>query len=224
MKDGSCSSARISRSNGGPSGPRAGTHQWRVGLDSRRFAIVCTRQCLQFLACRVAITSRGPLSRRLQLDIQLVNEQGDAKGAASAPARTALPRLVASAAPELRMLVASAITLHARQTTTLRDLRVYAYPLSDGVGVIGAVLIAHSTAGQRGTVPDVDFDVTSQSVVQGIEAHLRSAPVSSQNNFDKLASLGHVLDAAAAQGSDRDTSPPSRRRWPSGVASTSTAM
>ena len=144
------------------------------------------------------------LSRRLQLDIQLVDEQGDPKGASSAPARTALPRLVASGAPELRMLVASAITLRARQTTTLRDLRVYAYPLNDGAGVIGAVLIAHSTAGQGGPVPDVDFDITSQSVVQGIEAHLRSAPVSSQNNFDELASLGHVLDAAAAQGSDRD--------------------
>jgi len=52
------------RESPGHANHRAHRHQWRLGLGSRRCAIICGRRSPQFPWWRIAITSRGPLTRR----------------------------------------------------------------------------------------------------------------------------------------------------------------
>ena len=146
------------------------------------------------------------LSRRLHLDVQLVDPQTHSGLAANAADQTALTHLVASRVPELRNLVTAAATRRTRQIAVVQGLRISAYPLSDRSDVVGVALVAYPVSGRRGTSEEpIGLEIAAQSIVVGIQAHLQSTPVAMRgSSFDDVALLGHVLDAMAAHGTDRE--------------------
>lgn len=146
------------------------------------------------------------MSRRLHLEVELVDAQGHSRLPANTPVQTMLGRLVASGAPDIRALVGAAVTRHTRQNAAIQGLHISAYPLSDRGDVVGVVLIAYAIAGRSAAGRDeqVDPEIAAQSILHGIHAHLQGTPASARAYVDEVASLGHVLDATAAHGSDRD--------------------
>src|SRR4030095_4525577 len=78
--------------------------------------------------------------------------------------------------------------------------------LSDSSDVVGVVLIAYPMSGRRGTGEEpIGLEIAAQSIVVGIQAHVQSTPVAMRgSSFDDVALLGHVLDAMAAHGTDRE--------------------
>jgi hypothetical protein len=146
------------------------------------------------------------LSRRLHLDVQLVDPLTHSGLSTNAADQTALARLLASRVSELRNLVTAAATRRTRQIAVVQGLRISAYPLSESSDIVGVVLIAYPMSGRRGTGEEpIGIEIAAQSIVVGIQAHLQSTPVAMRgSSFDDVALLGHVLDAMAAHGSDRE--------------------
>ena len=146
------------------------------------------------------------LSRRLHLDVQLVDPHRQSSLPANGADQTALARLAASRVPELWNLVGAAAARRNRQIAVIQGLRISAYPLNDRNDVVGVVLIAYPISGRRGAVEEpIGLEIAAQSIVLGIQAHLQAAPVAARgSSFDDVALLGHVLDATAAQGTDRE--------------------
>ena len=146
------------------------------------------------------------LSLRLHLDVQLVDPQRHSSLPANVADQTALARLVAARVPELWNLVSAAATRRTRQIAVVQGLRISAYPLSDRNDVVGIVLIAYPISGRRVAVEEpIGLEIAAQSIVLGIQAHLQAAPVVARgSSFDDLALLGHVLDATATHGTDRE--------------------
>jgi len=147
------------------------------------------------------------ISRSLHLEVQLVDTHGSSRLPAPAPSQSALARFVVSGTTEVRSLVEAAVSRRAPQTITSHNLRIFAYPLIEGDDLLGVALIARPAPGRR-TSPlqqsDVDPDVATQSILRAIQAHLHGASPAARPQFDDLASVGHVLDAAAAHGTDRE--------------------
>jgi hypothetical protein len=146
------------------------------------------------------------LSRRLHLDVQLVDPRRHSSLAINSGDQTALARLIASRVPELWNLVTAAATRRTRQIAVIQGLRISAYPLIDRNDVVGVVLIAYPVSGRRAAVEEpVGLEIATQSIVLGIQAHLQAAPVAAGGSAgDDVALLGHVLDATAAHGTDRE--------------------
>jgi hypothetical protein len=146
------------------------------------------------------------LSRRLHLDVQLVDPRRHSSLAINSGDQTALARLIASRVPELWNLVTAAATRRTRQIAVIQGLRISAYPLIDRNDVVGVVLIAYPVSGRRAAVEEpVGLEIATQSIVVGIQAHLQAAPVAAGGSAgDDVALLGHVLDATAAHGTDRE--------------------
>jgi hypothetical protein len=147
------------------------------------------------------------ISRSLHLEVQLVDTQGSSRLPATAPSQSALARFVVSATTEARSLVEAAVSRRAPQTITAHNLRIFAYPLIEGDDLLAVALIARPAPGRRASPlqqSDVDPDVATQSILRGIQAHLHGASPAARPQFDDLASVGHVLDAAAAHGTDRE--------------------
>jgi|RhiMethySRZTD1v2_1073278.scaffolds.fasta_scaffold34410_2 hypothetical protein len=166
-------------------------------IDSSRFDSLVRTRTWEWL---------DALSRRLHIDVQVVDPQTHSGLPANAADQTALARLVASPVPELRNLVTAAATRRTRQIAAVQGLRVSAYPLSDSGDVVGVVLIAYPMSGRRGTGEEpIGLEIAAQSIVVGIQAHVQSTPVAMRgSSFDDVALLGHVLDAMAAHGTDRE--------------------
>jgi hypothetical protein len=146
------------------------------------------------------------LSRRLHIDVQLVDPQRHSSLLANVADQTALARLVASRVPELRNLVSAAASRRTRQIAVVQGLRISAYPLSERNDVVGIVLIAYPVSGRRDASEEpIGLEIAAQSIVLGIQAHLQAAPATPRgSSFDDVALLGHVLDATAAHGTDRE--------------------
>jgi hypothetical protein len=172
-------------------------HSFDAFIDPSRFDALVRTRSWEWL---------DALSRRLHLEVQLVDAQGHSRLPSNAPVQTSLARLVASGASDLRTLVSAAVTLRTRQTATIEGLRISAYPLSDRGEIVGIVLIAYAMVARRSTALDeqIDPEVAAQSILHGIHAHLQGAPASARAYVDDVASLGHVLDATAAHGTDRE--------------------
>ena len=166
-------------------------------IDSSRFDTLVRTRTWEWL---------DALSRRLHLDVQLVDPQTHSGLPTNAADQTALARLLASNVPELRNLVTAAATRRTRQIAVVQGLRISAYPLSDQSDVVGVVLIAYPMSGRRGAGEEsIGLEIAAQSIVVGVQAHLQSTPVATRgSSFDDVALLGHVLDAMAAHGSDRE--------------------
>src|SRR5258705_5953514 len=147
------------------------------------------------------------ISRSLRVEVQLVDTQGNARLPATAPNQSALTRLLASGGADVRALVEAAVSRRTPQTVTAQNLGIYAYPLIDADDVLGVALIARPVSGRRAGAQEqteIDPDLAAQSILRGIQAHLHGVPPSARPQFDDLASIGHVLDAAAAHGTDRE--------------------
>jgi hypothetical protein len=146
------------------------------------------------------------LSRRLHLEVQLVDLRRHSSLAINSGDQTALARLIASRVPELWNLVSAAATRRTRQIAVIQGLRISAYPLIDRNDVVGVVLIAYPVSGRRAVVEEpVGLEIATQSIVLGIQAHLQAAPLAAGGSAgDDVALLGHVLDATAAHGTDRE--------------------
>jgi hypothetical protein len=146
------------------------------------------------------------LSRRLHLDVQLVDPHRHSSLPANVADQTALARLVASHVPELWNLATATGTRRTRQIAVIQGLRISAYPLSDRNDVVGVVLIAYPVSGRLGaSEASVGLEIAAQSIVLAIQAHLQAVPVAARgSSFDDVALLGHVLDATAAHGTDRE--------------------
>ena len=146
------------------------------------------------------------LSRRLHLDVQLVDPHRHSSLLANVADQTALARIVAARVPELWNLVSASATRRMRQIAVIQGLRISAYPLSDRSDVVGIVLIAYPISERRGAVEEpIGLEIAAQSIVFGIQAHLQAAPLTARgSSFDDVSLLGHVLDATAAHGSDRE--------------------
>src|SRR5262245_27294573 len=146
------------------------------------------------------------LSRRLHLDVQLVDPLTHSALPTSVADQTALARVVASRVPEVRNLVDAAASRRTRQIAVVQGLRISAYPLSDDAAAIGVVLIAYPASERRGNGEEpVGLEIAAQSIVLGIQAHLQATPVAVRgSSFDDVALLGHVLDSMAAHGTDRE--------------------
>jgi hypothetical protein len=167
-------------------------------IDSSRFDTLVRTRTWEWL---------DALSRRLHLDVQLVDPKTHSGLPTNAADQTALARLVSSHVPELRNLVSAAATRRTRQIAVVQGLRISAYPLSDRSDVVGVVLIAYPISGRRGGTGEepIGLEIAAQSIVLGIQAHLQSTSVASRgSSFDDVALLGHVLDAMAAHGTDRE--------------------
>jgi hypothetical protein len=165
-------------------------------VDSSRFDALVRTRTWEWL---------DALSRRLHIDVQLVDPQRHSGLPANVADQTALARLLASRVPELRNLVTAAATRRTRQIAAIQGLRISAYPLSERDDVVGVVLIAYPISGRLGTEAPIGLEIAAQSIVLGIQAHLQSAPVTTRgSSFDDVALLGHVLDATAAHGTDRE--------------------
>ena len=148
------------------------------------------------------------ISRSLHLEVQLVDTRGSVRLPATAPSQSALARFVVSGTAEMRSLVDTAVSRRAPQTITANNLRIFAYPLTDGDDLLGVALISRPAPGRKASPPqqfDVDPDVATQSILRAIQAHLQGASTAAPRpQFDDLASVSHVLDAAAAHGTDRE--------------------
>jgi len=166
-------------------------------IDSSRFDTLVRTRTWEWL---------DALSRRLHLDVQLVDPQTHSALPTSVADQTALARVVASHVPELRNLVSAAAARRTRQIALAQGLRISAYPLSDGTDTVGVVLIAYPVSGRRGNGEEpIGLEIAAQSIVLGIQAHLQAPPVAMRgSSFDDVALLGHVLDAMAATGTDRE--------------------
>lgn len=148
------------------------------------------------------------LSRNLQLDVQIVDAHVNAM-LPSTPTPSPLARLIAARSPDVRSLVETAIARRAAQAITSQTMRVLAYPLINGDELPGAVVIGRSATARRpGPTPvppaDVDFEAAALSILRAIQAHLHGGSATLRPQFDDLSSVGHVLDAAAAHGTDRE--------------------
>ena len=145
------------------------------------------------------------LSRSLLLDVQIVDAHVNSK-LPSTPTPSPLARLIASRAPEVRSVVEAAIARRAAQAISSQTMRVLAYPLINGDELPGAVVIARMANARRpGPMqPEVDFEAAAHSILRAIQAHLHGGSATLRPQFDDLASVGHVLDAAAAHGTDRE--------------------
>jgi len=146
------------------------------------------------------------LSRRLHLDVQLVDPHRHSSLLSNAADQTALARLFAGRVPELWNLVSAAAARRTRQIAVIQSLRISAYPLTERDDVVGVVLIAYPISGRRGAVEEpIGLEIAAQSIVLGIQAHLQAAPIGVRgSSFDDVALLGHILDATAAHGTDRE--------------------
>ena len=145
------------------------------------------------------------LSGRLHLDVQIVDPHRHSSLSANGGDQTALARLVVSRVPELWNLVSATASRRTRQIAAIHGLRISAYPLTDANDVLGVVLIAYPISGRLGTEAPIGLEIAAQSIVLGIQAHLQAAPVTARgSSLDDVALLGHVLDATAAHGSDRE--------------------
>lgn len=166
-------------------------------IDSSRFDTLVHTRTWEWL---------DALSRRLHLDVQLVDPHAHPGLPTNVADQTALARLVASPLPEVRNLVSAAAARRTRQIAVVQGLRISAYPLSERTDVVGVVLIAYPMSGRRGTGEEpIGLEIAAQSIVVGIQAHLQATPVSMRgSSFDDVALLGHVLDAMAAHGTDRE--------------------
>src|SRR5262245_11733626 len=166
-------------------------------IDSSRFDTLVRTRTWEWL---------DALSRRLHLDVQLFDPHAHRGLPTNIGDQTALASLVASPPPALRNLVSTAAARRARQIAVVQGLRVSAYPLSEGSNVVGVVLIAYPMSGRRGTGEELlGLEIAAQSIVVGIQAHLQATPVAMPGfSFDDVALLGHVLDAMAAHGTDRE--------------------
>ena len=166
-------------------------------IDSSRFDTLVRTRTWEWL---------DALSRRLHLDVQLVDPHTHSGLTANVPDQTALARLVASRVPELRNLVSATASRRARHTAVVQGLRISAYPLNDRSDVVAVVLIAYPVSGRRGAGDEpIGLEIAAQSIVVGIQAHLQATPVATRgSSFDDVALLGHVLDAMAAHGTDRE--------------------
>jgi hypothetical protein len=166
-------------------------------IDSSRFDALVRTRTWEWL---------DAISRRLHLDVQLVDPHTHSGLPTSVDDQTALARLVASRVPELRNLVSAAATRRTRQIAVMQGLRISAYPLSEGTDVVGVVLIGYPMSGRRGTGEEpIGLEIAAHSIVVGIQAHLQATPVAMRGaSFDDVALLGHVLDAMAAHGTDRE--------------------
>jgi hypothetical protein len=165
-------------------------------IDSSRFDTLVRTRTWEWL---------DALSRRLHLDVQLVDPNSHSGLPTNVADQTALARLVASSVPELRNLVSAAATRRTRQIAVVQGLRISAYPLSDRSDVVGIVLIAYPMSGRRGTGEEpIGLEIAAQSIVLGIQAHLQATVSARGSSFDDVALLGHVLDATAAHGTDRE--------------------
>jgi hypothetical protein len=166
-------------------------------IDSSRFDTLVRTRTWEWL---------DALSRRLHLDVQLVDPHAHPGLPTNVADQTALARLVASPLPELRDLVSAAAAQRTHQIAVVQGLRISAYPLSDRSDVVAVVLIAYPISGRRGTGEEpIGLEIAAQSIVVGIQAHLQATPVAMQgSSFDDVALLGHVLDAMAAHGTDRE--------------------
>jgi hypothetical protein len=148
------------------------------------------------------------LSRNLQLDVQIVDAHVNAMLPSTATP-SPLARLIAARSPDVRSLVESALARRAAQAITSQTMRVLAYPLINGDELPGAVVIGRSATVRRpGPTPvpaaDVDFEAAALSILRAIQAHLHGGSATLRPQFDDLSSVGHVLDAAAAHGTDRE--------------------
>ena len=173
-------------------------HSFDAFNEPSRFDAVVRTRSWEWLAA---------LSHRFQLEVQLVDVHGNSRLPANGPDQASLARLVAAGVSDVRTLAAAAVTLRTRQTATIQGLRVSAYPLTDRGEVIGAVLMAYPMPARRGggSVDEhIDLEVASQSILQAIQAHLQSASAPARSSIDDVASLGHMLDATASQGTDRE--------------------
>jgi hypothetical protein len=172
-------------------------HSFDAFIDPSRFGALVRTRSWEWL---------DALSRRLHLEVQIVDALGHSRLPSNAPAQTSLAQLVASGASDLRTLVSAAVTLRTRQTATIEGLRISAYPLSDRGEIVGIVLIAYAMVARRSLALDeqIDPEVAAQSILHGIHAHLQSTPAAARAYVDDVASLGHVLDATAAHGTDRE--------------------
>jgi hypothetical protein len=166
-------------------------------IDSSRFDALVRARTWEWL---------DALSRRLHLDVQLVDPHRPSGLPVNVAEETALARLIGARVPELRNLVTAVATRRTRQIATVQGLRISAYPLSERDDVVGVVLIAYPISGRRGTVEEpIGLEIAAQSIVLGIQAHLQAAPAATRgSSFDDVASLGHVLDATATHGTDRE--------------------
>src|SRR5215470_11186834 len=166
-------------------------------IDSSRFDTLVRTRTWEWL---------DALSRRLHLDVQLVDPHTHSGLPTNVADQTALARLVTSRVPELRNLVSAAAARRTRQIAVVQGLRISAYPLSDRSDVVAVVLIAYPMSGRRGTGEElIGLEIAAQSIVVGIQAHLQATPVAMQgSSFDDVALLGHVLDAMAAHGTDHE--------------------
>jgi len=146
------------------------------------------------------------LSRRLHLDVRLVDPRRQSSLSINSADQTALAGLMASRVPELWNLVSAAAAGRTRQIAVVQSLRISAYPLNDRKDVVGVVLIAYPVSGRRAAVEEpIGLEIATQSIVLGIQAHLQAAPPTGGGvAVDDVASLGHVLDATAAHGTDRE--------------------
>jgi hypothetical protein len=172
-------------------------HSFDAFNEPSRFDAVVRTRSWEWLAA---------LSHRFQLEVQLVDVHGNSRLPANSPDQASLARLVAAGVSDVRTLAAAAVTLRTRQTATIQGLRVSSYPLTDRGEVIGAVLIASPISARRsGSVDEhIDVEVASQSILQAIQAHLLSASAPARSSIDDVASLGHMLDATASHGTDRE--------------------
>ena len=166
-------------------------------IDSSRFDTLVRTRTWEWL---------DALSRRLHLDVQLVDPRTHSGLPTNVADQTPLARLVASPVPELRNLVSATATRRTRQIAVVQGLRISAYPLSERSDVVGVVLIAYPISGRRGTGEEpIGLEIAAQSIVLGIQAHLHATPVAMRgSSYDDVALLGHVLDAMAAHGTDRE--------------------
>jgi hypothetical protein len=144
------------------------------------------------------------LRRRLNVDVQLVDDANTALLTVAGGSANAVDSLLAAGAPGVRLAISTAVRTRTPQAASVERLQTVIVPVTLDRVVAGALVVARRIAEDqplervRSELELVGFWLTN-----AIEAHLQSPPAA-QGDLDRLSALCQLLSDEPAQRSDRD--------------------
>jgi hypothetical protein len=168
-------------------------------FDSKGFAVTLRNRTWDWLA---------GLRRPLNADIQLVDKHytpGVPEMPGSVPGEIA--RLISAGSPALRVLVAATIRTRTTQHALIDGLQIACCAVTPPGVETGALVLARAPGQWTKTADQTRAALEGITLwlCPAVEAHLSSSPPLEAEGLGKLSSLGLLLAAAAARGSDRET-------------------
>jgi hypothetical protein len=144
------------------------------------------------------------LRKRLNVDLQMVDDGQLPLLAAGAAATVPLDALLSDSAPGIRVAITTALRTRSPQAASVDRLQTVIVPITVEGAVGGALIVGRRTPESQ--APERvrgELELVGFWLANAIEAHLQSPPAA-QGDLDRLSSLFRLLADAPAHKSDRD--------------------